>query len=374
MTLSVEETPKEEVVTTPSEEPKGPQEEKKEADEVVEPKASDEEGIDVKEECPLAKAEELYNNEKLLVAAEVLNAITDPNIVLEEKHLSIIENAKEGQALIDDLKAEPGVGSGEDGEWVDHGVSGGRFPTRLLHRLEQTDKGVQLRARCETPIRKDLLSPLLSVLNETQLYKSWMPSWTTPKFGLRKCEKLKQIGRVSQILHIKMELPWPMAPREFTLARIAFDDIEENGNIAIKMKTVKHSDNYDEVVPELEKKSVPVDIDGGFLFTSCPKDHPTMEKVDDSDEQLVLVRFSAMLDPNMKLLPQSFLNFLVKVAFGTCWKIMLGIALDVKNGKRPDHAEAISTKDELYAWIEGRLDVMLSLMKSATGLKEASVA
>lgn len=365
MTLSVEETPK-------VEEPKVPQEEKKEVDEMEGPMVSDEEGKDVKED-QLAIAEEFYNNEKLLVAAEVLKAISDPKIVLEETHLSIIEKAKEGQALIDDLKAEPGVGSGEDGEWIDHGVSGGKFPTRLLHRLEKTEKGVQLRARCETPISKDLLSPLISVLNETQLYQSWMPSWTTPKFGLRKCEKLKQIGRCSQILHIIMDIPWPMAPREFTLAPVAFDDIEENGNIAIKMKTVVKSDNYDEVVPELEKKSVPVDIDGGFLFTSCPKDHPTMEKVDDSNEDLVLVRFSAMLDPNMKLLPQSFLNFLVKVAFGTCWKIMLGIALDVKNGKRPDHAEAINTKDELYAWIEGRLDVMLSLMKSPSGLKAASV-
>ncbi len=366
MTLSVEETPKEEVVTNPSEEPKVAEEEKIDADGM--------EGGDVKEKCPLACAEELYNNEKLLEAAKVLNAIKDQNIVLEEKHLSIIEKAKEGQALIDDLKAEPGVGSGKEGEWVDHGVSGGRFPTRLLHRLEKTDKGVQLRARCETPIRKDLLSPLISVLNETQLYESWMPSWTTPKFGLRKCDKLKQNGRCSQILHIIMDIPWPMAPREFTLVAMAFDDIEENGNIAIKLKTVKPCDNYDEVVPEPEKKSVPVDVDGGFLFTSCPKDHPTMEKVDDSDEEMVLVRFSAMMNPNMKLLPQSFLNFLVKVAFGTCWKIMLGIALDVKNGKRPDHVEAISAKDELYVWIERRLDVMFSLLKSVTDVKVASVA
>eukprot|EP00554_Chaetoceros_debilis_P013897 CAMPEP_0194119636 /NCGR_PEP_ID=MMETSP0150-20130528/40323_1 /TAXON_ID=122233 /ORGANISM="Chaetoceros debilis, Strain MM31A-1" /LENGTH=409 /DNA_ID=CAMNT_0038811413 /DNA_START=54 /DNA_END=1280 /DNA_ORIENTATION=+ len=320
-------------------------------------------------QCPLQKAEELYNEESLLEAARVLKSITDPNIALEEKHHSILRNAEDGEALFADLKAEAKDGDGDESgfgsaSWIDHGVSGGKFPTRILHRLEETSSGVQLRVRCETPIQKELLSPLLSVLNESQLYKTWMPRWTAPRFQLRTCEKLKQMGRVSQILHIVMDIPWPMASREFVLSAVAFDDIEANGDIGIKLKSITTADNIDDCVPEKEKKSVEVDLDGGFLFTKCPKDHPTMEKVkkddsdsdSDADEDMVLVRFGVMMNPNMKLLPQSMLNFLVKVAMGTVWKMMLGIAVDIKDGKRPDHTKAIDEKEGLYSWVSKRLE------------------
>jgi len=334
-------------------------------------------------QCPLQKAEELYNEESLLEAARVLKSITDPNIALEEKHHSILRNAEDGEALFADLKAEAKEDGGakesasgsSSASWIDHGVSGGKFPTRILHRLEETSSGVQLRVRCETPIEKELLSPLLSVLNESQLYKTWMPRWTAPRFQLRTCEKLKQMGRVSQILHIVMDIPWPMASREFVLSAVAFDDIEANGDIGIKLKSITTADNIDDCVPEKEKKSVEVDLDGGFLFTKCPKDHPTMEKVKkddsdsdsdaDADEDMVLVRFGVMMNPNMKLLPQSMLNFLVKVAMGTVWKMMLGIAVDIKDGKRPDHTKAIDEKEGLYSWVSKRLEVLMSLLSGA---------
>eukprot|EP01083_Nonionella_stella_P040088 109004_1 len=227
----------------------------------------------IHEQCPLQKAEELYNEESLLEAARVLKSITDPTIVLEEKHHSILRNAEEGEALFADLKAEAKDGS-ESGSasWIDHGVSGGKFPTRILHRLGETFSGVQLRVKCETPIQKELLSPLLSVLNESQLFKTWMPSWRAPRFQLRTCDKLKQMGRVSQILHIVLDIPWPMASREFVLSAVGFDDIDANGDIGIKLKSITTADNIDDCVPEKEKKTVEVDIDGGSLFTKCPKD------------------------------------------------------------------------------------------------------
>ena len=40
------------------------------------------------------------------------------------------------------------------------------------------------------------------------------------------------------------------------------------------------------------------------------------------------------------------LSFLIKVALGTSWKVFFGAALDVKNGKRPDHSKAIKEKKE----------------------------
>jgi len=36
----------------------------------------------------------------------------------------------------------------------------------------------------------------------------------------------------------------------------------------------------------------------------------------------------------------------------------LQVATDVKEGKRPDHAECIRNKQELYGWVNGRIQAM----------------
>mmetsp|Transcript_27786 Transcript_27786/g.41204 ORF Transcript_27786/g.41204 Transcript_27786/m.41204 type:complete len:349 (-) Transcript_27786:1624-2670(-) len=309
-------------------------------------------------ECPLTKAELLYGQDKVSKVKTVLESV-DPAI-LDDKHRAMLARADEAEALVKDMKAKP-----EGGDWIDQGISRGKYPTRILYRLEEGENKTELRARCETPIKKDLLESLFCVLNETELYETWFPSFSVPRFKIRECRKLKQIGRVSQILFVVMELPWPIAAREIVLSAAAFDDIEDKGHIGIKMKTIETED--DETVPEATSTAVRVDLDGGFLFEACPADHPAMKYVDKEDgEEYLLVTFSALVNPNMKNLPQSFLNFFVKIALGTCWKMLLKIAQDVKDGKRPDHANAmIKKREELYDYIKGRVVAMLSTLKSA---------
>eukprot|EP00979_Chaetoceros_neogracilis_P002635 scaffold435_cov275-Chaetoceros_neogracile.AAC.87 len=305
----------------------------------------------------LEKATLLYEQDKLGQVKALLESV-DPDI-LEEKHHAMRRRAEEAEKLVKDMKAKP-----EGGSWVDQGISRGKFPTRILYRLEEGENKVELRARCETPIKKDLLESLFCVLNETELYKTWLPSFNVPRFKITECRKLKQIGRVSQILIVVMELPWPMATREVVISAAAFDDIEENGHIGIKMKNIESKD--DETVPEATSKTVRVDMDGGFLFEACPKDHPALQYVNkEEDDEHMLVTFTALINPNMKVLPQSFLNFIVKTALGTCWKILLQIAQDVKDGKKPDHTSAMARKrDELYDYIKERVEAMLATLKS----------
>lgn len=309
-------------------------------------------------ECPLTKAELLYGQDKVSQVKAILESV-DPAI-LDDKHRAMLARAEEAEAFVKDIKAKP-----EGGDWIDQGISRGKYPTRILYRLEEGEHKTELRARCETPIKKDLLESLFCVLNETELYETWLPSFTVPKFKIRECRKLKQIGRVSQILLVVMDLPWPLTAREIVISAAAFDDIEDKGHIGIKMKNIDTKD--DETVPEATSKAVRVDMDGGFLFEACPADHPAMEYVDKEDgEEYLLVTFSALMNPNMRNLPQSLLNFLVKTALGTAWKMLLKIAQDVKDGKRPDHATAMITKrEELYDYIKGRVDDMLSTLKSA---------
>ena len=311
----------------------------------------------------LSKAEQLYDDDKLLEAGRILRQIDQSKF--ESKHETILQKATKGEELVKKLKSTL---DGDDNEWVIHGVSKGEFPTLTAHRLDEVSdgKGVKLTARCETPVDKSLLSPFLSVLNETELYETWLPSWNVPRFKVTKCKKLSQRGRCSQVLIVTFSIPWPMASREVVLLADGIDDIDKNGDIAIRLRSLNTGDEDNLVPPSEDKSTVRVDIDGGFLICKCPNDHPALlqdqkKKGSSSNDDKILITFAASMDPKMKLLPQSFLNFLVKVAFAFCWSILLKIARDVQNGKREDHKKKIAEKREvLYDWVESRLKEMLS--------------
>ncbi len=144
-----------------------------------------------------------------------------------------------------------------------------------------------------------------------------------------------------------------------------------------RLETLKTGDE-DGLVPPPEKSVVRIDVNGGFLIRKCPSDHPALlldenetkdEKKDSkqtttsatTNSDKILITFAATMNPKLKLLPQSFLNFLVKVAFGIAWAILLKIAREVKEGKREDHHKAIQSKREvLYDWVELRLQSLLA--------------
>mmetsp|Transcript_19953 Transcript_19953/g.28072 ORF Transcript_19953/g.28072 Transcript_19953/m.28072 type:complete len:189 (-) Transcript_19953:47-613(-) len=181
------------------------------------------------------------------------------------------------------------------------------------------------------------------------------------------------------------------------------DDIDEHGDIGIHLVSLhagheEEEEDYGDgslivIAPPMDERVVRIDFDGGFLFRACPRDHACLRDtvdvdtvhdidVDDVDkkgedekkeetetnkkrnmDEKILVSFSMCVDPKMKFLPQSFLNFIMRTAIGTIWKMFLRVAEDVKNGKRPEHAKAIERKREtLYDWVDERVNKMLSSM------------
>ena len=323
----------------------------------------------------LSKVEQLYDDDKLLEAGRILKELNPST--LTTKHKTILQKAKKGEELIEELTSDL---HNKENPWIIHGVSKGEFPTLSAHRLEKChgddnnknnndgnngNHHVELKARCETPIDKSLLSPLISVLNETELYETWLPSWNVPKFRIKKCQKLSQRGRCSQVIIITFDVPWPIATREVVLLADGIDDINHNGDIAIRLHSVDTGDEDGLVPPPEDKSIVRMDIDGGFIFRQCPKDHPALV-AGDADEK-ILVTFAASVNPKMKLLPQSFLNFLVKTAFKIGWIIMLKVARDVRDGKREDHKNKIKEKRGiLYDWVDERLREMMLFGQAMT--------
>ena len=151
----------------------------------------------------IRKARDHLEEEQLLAAARMLQRVSDPS-KLTSKERGALHNARACQAAVDDLLGDVGT-KGSQNTWKKQGESHGSYATTIYYKVESS--GARLTTRIETPIPFSLLVPLLSVLNESDLYQSWIPSWKHPKLHLRKCSQLVNDSRGHQIIQIQGEVP-----------------------------------------------------------------------------------------------------------------------------------------------------------------------
>ena len=338
----------------------------------------------VSEELPsdatlIAQAEHEYQEDRLLAAARLLRQVQDESR-LQDVHRKMLRTAGDCEAFVHSITSsvDHGDGGNDDApsEWTKQGENHGRHDSVIYYKMGGA-AGNCLTARVETPIPSSLLVPLLSVLNECELYKTWLPSFEKPRLGVTKSEKLSQTGRVSQVLAVATDSPWPLATREAIIGAVAFDDIDAKGHIGVRLSGLHTGSSETDVeIPPPEGGAVRVDFDGGFLFRKCPENHPafptkphdTNNGAEDDDEHMLLVSFLMYVDSKINFLPQSLINFLVRTVIGRMWEKFLTVAEDVKAGKRPRHAEAIAAKRAcLYDWVEQRVESLFEKHRSNHG-------
>ena len=345
----------------------------------------------------LKQAQVLEEECKIFAAAMLLEGI-DPKH-FQPVHHDIIKEAELFRRLLHDSASLIIASSDDDNnksnetnksdEWIKQGEQhGGRHDFAMYYKVSDTN---QITCRLETPIEPSLLIPILAVLNESELYKTWIPQYKVPRLEVVKSEKLCQSGRVAQTILVETEVPWPIAKRELILKAVACDDIidpdhncdrsssnNNDGNgggrkhgegasrILVRIQSLDCEDNGEdglEILPA--KKGVRIKVDGGFVFEKCPIDHPMAKKTSSSDDDhdgdnLILLTFTFSVDPKLSILPQSFLNFFLRTAMRQIWGMFLHVAEEVGDGKRPAHSEAIERKREaLYDWVEERTNAML---------------
>ena len=219
---------------------------------------------------------------------------------LLDRHLP---KARRVARLIESLKAKvsatsAGVGSNDEepgdadddaasspdeyGPWLVQGEHMGKRDVSVYYRTDKKT-GSKLNARVESPIDAEMLVPFLSVLNESELYASWLPNWTVPRFRIRRSEKLKQTGRVSQVVVVTIDLPWPFSAREAVLDACGVDDIDASGDICVLVRALGEDDDDSEsdaarspatiAVPSVDEADVVrIGFEGGFLFRALPED------------------------------------------------------------------------------------------------------
>jgi hypothetical protein len=367
----------------------------------------------------LQQAEAEASQERYFVAARLIGRVSDPSL-LQPKHAHIVDLAHQCQRVVDELTAPPDEGDAGDHPsespranrrpernqqqgWIKQGelhqhhpdpagggsssLSGLNMDTLMYYKVHDLSSAIS--CRIDSTLDPSLLVPLLSVFNESDLYATWMPSWRHPKLGVRKSAKLAEMGRGNQIIHVTADMPFPITNRECVLHGCAVDDIDERASIVIKMRSLEagqrhpHPHGGSVTIPPPERGNVRVDLDAGMLIRACPPDHPVLrergrrrgrrprphEKNDDEkdDDHVLLFSLYQQVDANVRLVPMSLINFFTRTVLSRMWHTLIDVATEVRDGRRPDHQNAIRANPDLYEWVERRVEVMLSNVK-----KEAS--
>lgn len=301
----------------------------------------------------IARAAKLFRDDRLLEAARLLRKVKN-QALLEERDRQLLKKAATFEAMVAELTSSPCEG------WTKQSESHGHRDTIIYYKVDDASR---LTARIETPVEPSLLAPLISVLNESELYETWIPHFRYPKMGVCKSVKLCQSGRANQIIAVTGYMPWPVADREVVLDATAIDDIDANGHIVVKMET-RHQGEVDGLIPPPEEGVVRVDFDGGILFRKCPEDHLSLRKSisvrPDRRGNLILVTFTMFCDAHIRYAPRNLINFVTRTVIGRMWGMLLDVAEQIRDDKRPLHAEAIAAKREhLYDWVDERITIML---------------
>jgi hypothetical protein len=184
-----------------------------------------------------------------------------------------------------------------------------------------------------------------------------VPKWSFPfKLGISRSVKLRQRGRVDQVVQLTVDLPWPLNKREIVFWGFAEEDGDAHRDVGAKLQSV--DEGFDDgLVEPPDKGVIRMDFEADFLFRPCPEDHPALTKSKakyPEDESLILLTFVMYCDPKINWVPHSFMNFCTRTAIGMVWRMILKVSEEVRGGKRPVHADVIENKPDFYTWVKER--------------------
>jgi len=321
----------------------------------------------------LEKASKCAKDEQYLLGANYLEGI-DPARLQSAHHHCLGE-----ASLFKQLLGQVAHHRAEEDGWTKQGdYSQGSHDFTVFYKVDAaTDR---ISCRIETVCHADMLVPIISVLNESELYSTWIPHWKVPKLHVRKTEKLFQRGRSTQIINIETEVQWPLATRQLILKAVACDNIDgykkggaspnaqgnDGGRIIIRLESLD-SGCKEIPIPPARNGICRMRCNGGIVIEKANAEMATSGKeATEQNHDLITVTLIFSIDPQLRVVPQSFLNFFFRVAIGSVWCMFLRVADEVKAEERPAHLRAIREKRDLYDWIKERTRAMLLIPPMAS--------
>lgn len=311
----------------------------------------------------LQALEDAVEYEKHVLVARYLQEMDKRGLQLQDpKRQAVLKrNAEQVQEVIDSHSQDP-----EEGGWKKQGLVHGRARNTMVYH--RTNEKGEVTVRCETPIQASLVAPLLAILNETDLYTTWCPSFQRPfKLGVTDTGKHKQCSRACQVAYAKVDMPWPMANREVIAKNVMADALDEVGAVVIRAKTMEAGEEEDGlVIPPVAPGWDRIKMDAGLLLRKCPQDHPALKKKkqkkttqqnEEKEEPMLLATFTLFVTPSV--------NTVLKIIAGPMWMALVGFAEDMHNGKKGEfHRERMEQKPELYGWADEIVQKMAKAVSS----------
>lgn len=297
-------------------------------------------------------ADSHYADSEFIRASQHLQSVKDEALLTPE-YRRIIDLANKAELTKKELLSLHPENEG----WTKQQEVHGHRDTALYYKV---NPDTSILCRIETPIEQSLLVPLVSVMNESELYATWMPSWRVPRLGIKRSEKLAELGRGHQIIDVELYLPFPFSNRQCIQHAWAVDTIEDDNAIIIRDQSVDTGEHFGLKIPPPKKGVTRVDFDAGFYIRACPDDHPLLQnsRADYGGEEKLLLSVTQVMDAHVSLVPQGLINFFTRTVLGRLWGSLLQVAEEVRDGKRPDHSTAIDGKPELYDWVQKRIEYM----------------
>lgn len=296
----------------------------------------------------LCKAKKLGKECRLLCAASLIEDI-DPKYY-ELEHHNIMRDAGKIKAVLQDCASSA---TSEDDEWTKQVEQHGKHEFSVYTKMDEALN--KFSYRLTTPIEASMLIPILSVFNETELFITWFPRYKFPKYQMTKSEKLVQLGRASQIVLLQTENQWPVPKRELLLKAVSCVDLQEDEEsrsdaslnpsrivVSIQSLDTENDGQYGlKISPSATGKRIAVDA--GLVFEASPE----------ADSEILFTWTFSMTITKKFALPLNFFNFLLKFVMPRVWVMLLRVAEEIKDGKRPAHIDAIQRKrGEFYDWME----------------------
>ena len=304
---------------------------------------------------PQELAEKFAAEERLLDAYRELKKVKEDELTEDEK--ATIKLAESCTEFMDLMKADINP------EWSNLGESKKNYRYQsMAYNLNYTPVRVDM--IIESPVEKSLVLPLVATLSEVGLYPTWLPNWNKPKFRVIRSETLKKTGRLSQVFTTRTEAP--LATIEFYVNATVVDDTDSSKEFVVNLEALQPGD-IDGLVPPKEDKINRVNLSGGMVFRECPTE--TAEKAKAlrkkakgaEDENIVLVTFTVVYSNKDKNLKQGFIirqmsHFVLRVVIGTIWSRVLGVAEDIRDGKRPEFDKILEDRKDTYTWVRECID------------------
>lgn len=317
------------------------------------------------------EAHRLYKEDRLLDAAHLLRQI-NPSSLLTESEIEILKCADEYEKFF-----LPFLSSNADhNNWISLGktnIQGYVTDMQyLITREELSTSDFVLDMKIDTLLQdKSMVTPLLALLNESDLYSTWLPSWKLPRVRISESKQMYQTGRCSQVVQMLVDLPWPLSSREFILDGVGVDCVEHNKhpNISIRLQTLKTGDKKGAFVVEAPRKNtIRQEFNAGFLFHRPSEISDFIVKWKESndtsidEEESIMISFFYKFENKGTYCPEFLLQFGIRVGIFFGWGRFLKAAEQIRDGKLPQHKQEIQKKKEaLYHWVEERVDVLCSV-------------